>query len=92
MFGLLAGLKATSYIVLLLFLTLYLFSTIGIILFRDNDPYHFRSVEISLLNLFNVASGDSWGDAFYTNYYGCDLYDSSGLFTNDPNQDKHVSS
>ena len=90
--GLLGGLKSIFYIVILLILTLYLFAVTGIIFFRDNDPYHFRSIEISLLYLFDTTTLDSWGDTFYTSFYGCDIYDSSGIYTNYRTLDDHVRS
>ena len=66
--GLIGGLKSIVYIVILLFLVFYLYAIIGIFIFQKNDPWHFRSVEITLLNLLGVAtlcvSGDSI-DSYY---------------------------
>mmetsp|Transcript_103834 Transcript_103834/g.298919 ORF Transcript_103834/g.298919 Transcript_103834/m.298919 type:complete len:264 (+) Transcript_103834:348-1139(+) len=42
--GLIGGMKSIGYIVLLLFLVFYLFAIAGIMWFRENDPWHFRSL------------------------------------------------
>jgi voltage-gated sodium channel len=81
--GLVGGLKSIVYIVILMLLTFYLFGIAGIIFFRDNDPFHFKSVEISMLTLLRIATFDAWGDILYINYFGCDVY-SAGYYTNDP--------
>lgn len=56
MTGLIGGLKSIVYIVILLFLVFYLYAVAGIYFFRDNDPWHFRSVEISMMSLFRLAT------------------------------------
>ena len=56
--GLAAGIGSISYITLLLVLTLYLYAVAGIMLFGDNDPWHFKSVEISMLTLLRVGTLD----------------------------------
>ena len=69
--GLVGGMKSIIYIVVLLFLVFYLYAFIGIFFFRANDPWHFRSVEISLLTLLGVATLEGWVNVFYINYFGC---------------------
>ena len=54
--GLVGGMKSIVYIVILLFLVFYIYAIMGIFFFRGNDPWHFRSVEITLLNLLGVAT------------------------------------
>lgn len=54
--GLLGGLRSIFYIVVLLGLCFYLYACAGIIIFRSNDSWHFRSVEISMLTLLGVAT------------------------------------
>ena len=78
--GLVGGIGSVFYIVVLLMIMLYLFSCAGIILFRQNDSWHFHSVEIAMLNLLTVATMDSWSDQMFTNFYGCDVYSSNGLY------------
>ena len=72
--GLLNGLTSIGYISLLLALVFYLYGVLGIILFRENDPWHFSTLDIAMLSLFRCATMEDWTDVMYTNMYGCDLY------------------
>lgn len=56
--GLYGGLESIMYIFVLMFLTFYMFAIAGIIFFRQNDPWHFHSIEISMLTLLRVATLD----------------------------------
>ena len=47
-----------GYVSLLLFLLLYIYSIAGMIFFIENDFYHFRSIEISMLMLLRVLTFD----------------------------------
>jgi voltage-gated sodium channel len=85
MMGLIGGLKSIVYIVILLLITFYLFAIAGIIFFRDNDPWHFKSVEIAMLTLLRVATLDDWGNILYINYFGCEDYPAD-YYTNDPEE------
>ena len=80
--GLIGGLKSVFYILILMTLLFYTYAVAGVIFFRDNDPFHFLSVEIALLVLLQVATLDNWGDVFYINYFGCDVYPGDN-YTND---------
>jgi hypothetical protein len=44
------------------------------ILFKDNDPFHFGTIALSLLNLFRISTLDTWSDIMYINMYGCHRY------------------
>lgn len=81
--GLVGGLKSIGYILLLLFMTFYIYAIAGILIFRDINPYHFRSIEVTFLTLLSTLTFDGWGDIFYTNYYGCEPYGvpMTGLYT-----------
>lgn len=72
--GLLQGLSSIGYISLLLGLVFYLWGVLGIILFRDNDPWHFSTLDIAMLSLFRCSTLEDWTDVMYTNMYGCDHY------------------
>ena len=78
--GLIGGLKSIVYIVVLMLLVFYLYACAGIIFFKGNDPFHFKSVEVSMLTLLGVATLDGWGDILFINYFGCDVY-SGGFYT-----------
>lgn len=77
--GLMGGLKAITYIAVLMILFLYLFAVLGVYLFRDNDPFFFGSISTALLCLFHAMTLDSWGDNLRINAYGCDVYD-AGIY------------
>lgn len=81
MMGLVGGMKSIFYIVVLLFLVFYLYAIVGIFFFRMNDPWHFRSVEISLLTMLSVASFEGWANIFYINYFGCKEYPGDNYVT-----------
>lgn len=90
--GLILGLKSIFYIVIIEILICYIFAVAGILFFRNNDVYHFRSIEIAFLSLLSVLTYDNWGDILYTNYYGCDSYGVSvlGYYTNIPSEDQGI--
>jgi voltage-gated sodium channel len=56
MTGLIGGLKSIVYIVILLLLVFYLYAIAGIFFFRDNDPWHFRTIAVSLTSLFRLST------------------------------------
>ena len=43
------------------------------------DPFHFRSIPISMLSLFRASTLEDWTDIMYINIYGCNKY-SSGVY------------
>ena len=56
--GLISSLNFVSYIVLLWFMIIYIYALLGIEMFGENDPFHFRSVEIAVVTLFQVTVMD----------------------------------
>ena len=70
--GLVRGLGAVKYIILFLIITFFIFAVFGVDNFGENDPSHFGSLGIGMLSLFRIATLDSWTDAYYLNYFGCD--------------------
>ena len=54
--GLVGGLKSIAYIGILLLLVFYLFAIICIMLFRDNDPWHWHNLHTALVTLFRCAT------------------------------------
>jgi voltage-gated sodium channel len=70
--GLIKGLSAVSYIILLMLLIFYLFAVMGVSSFRENDPFHFGSLGMAMLSLFRAATLEDWGDIMFINWFGCD--------------------
>jgi len=60
--ALISGFGSMSFVTIILFMFFYLYANIGIILFRTGDPRHYGSLQIALLTLFRVATGDGWSD------------------------------
>jgi hypothetical protein len=63
-----------GYVGLLLALHFYVFGVLGVFLWRDNDPSHFRDLPASLLTLFRVITLEDWTDVMYIQMYGSDVY------------------
>jgi len=72
--GLIGGMKSIFYIVILLLLVFYIYGIVAITIFKDNDPWHYRDLQTSILTLFRAATLEDWTDLMYLNIFGCDLY------------------
>mmetsp|Transcript_20638 Transcript_20638/g.29626 ORF Transcript_20638/g.29626 Transcript_20638/m.29626 type:complete len:1040 (+) Transcript_20638:217-3336(+) len=72
--ALLMGMNSIGYIGLILFLCFYIFAILGMMLFRNNDPFHFGNLHISMFTLFRCSTLDDWTEIMYVNLYGCDRY------------------
>jgi voltage-gated sodium channel len=50
-------------------------------LFRENDPWHWRNLHHTMFTLFRCATLEDWTDAMLINMYGCDKYgcDADGM-------------
>jgi len=62
------------YIVILLLLLFYMYAVVGVFIFGHNDPYHFGTLENSMLSLFRMVTLEDWTDIMYMNMYGTDIY------------------
>ncbi|MFL2939106.1 MAG: ion transporter [Opitutales bacterium] len=71
---LLRSLPSMFYVGILLSLIFYIYGTMGVFIFADNDPIHFRNLQTSLLTLFSINTLEGWADIFYINYYGSDKF------------------
>lgn len=72
--GLMKSFGSIGYIALLLFLVFYVFAIVGIVMFRENDPWHFPNLGIAIITLFRCATLEDWTDVMYINIYGCGNY------------------
>lgn len=70
--ALLKSLPGMAYIGLLLSLLFYVYAVVGVFLWRDNDPAHFRDLPTALLTLFSVVTLEGWTEIMYTQMYGSD--------------------
>jgi voltage-gated sodium channel len=62
------------YVSLLLGLLFYVYAVAAVFLFGENDPVHFRDLQIAMLSLFRVVTLEDWTDVMYINMFGCENY------------------
>jgi hypothetical protein len=72
--GLLQGLKSVGFLLLLLILIFYLYAIIGIVMFAETDPFHFRGLGYAFLTLFQLTLLSGWNDIFMISFDGCEVY------------------
>ena len=58
--AILESIRRVFFVSLLLFIILYIYATMGSILFADNDPSRWGDLGISLITLFQVLTLSSW--------------------------------
>tara|TARA_B100000945_G_scaffold295858_1_gene273701 strand:- start:3481 stop:4248 length:768 start_codon:yes stop_codon:yes gene_type:complete len=58
----LKAIPQVSYVSLFMFIEMYMFAAIGSILFAEVDPIHWENIGLSMLTLFQVATGEAWPD------------------------------
>ena len=71
---LLKSLPSMFYVSILLFLLFYVYGTLAVFFYGENDPIHFRNLQSSILTLFRVVTLEDWTDVMYINMYGSDNY------------------
>lgn len=69
---LLKSIPSIGYVGILLSVIFYIYGTMGVFLFKENDPVHFENLQLSLLSLFRIVTLEDWTDIMYINMYGCD--------------------
>lgn len=69
--ALLKSIPSIGYVGVLLTVIFYIYATMGVFLFQENDPVHFGDLGLSLLSLFRVVTLEDWTDIMYINMYGC---------------------
>ena len=72
--ALIMGLSSIGFIGVILLLVFYLFAILGMILFKENDPWHFGTLHDSILTLFRASTLEDWTDIMYINVYGCEYF------------------
>lgn len=72
--SLIRSLPSMLYVSILLGLMFYVYAVMGVFLWRDNDPVHFRDLPTSMLSLFRVVTLEDWTDVMYIQMWGSDQY------------------
>lgn len=76
---LLRSLPSMFYVSILLFILFYIYGTMAVFLYAENDPIHFRNLQTSILSLFRVVTLEDWTDVMYINMYGSENYGYSSM-------------
>ena len=61
-------------------LTFYLYAILGVEVFRENDPWHFRDFFFAMATPFRMATLEDWTNVLYVNFYGCGTFTDTGLY------------
>ena len=72
--SLVKSLPSMVYVGILLALMFYIYAVMGVFLWRDNDPVHFRDLQTSMLSLFRVVTLEDWTDVMYIQMWGSERY------------------
>ena len=72
--ALIKSIPSMVYVGILLALNFYVYAVMGVFLFRENDPIHFRDLPTAMLSLFRVVTLEDWTDVMYIQMYGSNVY------------------
>ena len=70
----LKSIPSIGYVALLSMLLFYIYGCMGTFIFSENDPFHFRNLQISMLSLFQALTLEGWTELMYINMYGSANY------------------
>lgn len=65
------SLSSIVYIGILLATLFYFYGVVGVSLFAQNDPWHFGTLHVAFLTLFQCVTLDNWLVIMNINLYGC---------------------
>ncbi len=77
--ALLHAIPSIIYVTLLLILLFYVYAVMGTVLFRQNDPVHFGSLQDSMFSLLRTVTLEDWTDIYYTQSLGSEKYPPKGI-------------
>jgi voltage-gated sodium channel len=69
--AILSSISSIFYIGIIIVIFFYFYAIVGMILFADNDPWHFSTLHRAMLTLFQGVTFDNWTPVLLTNAYGC---------------------
>ncbi|MEM6821906.1 MAG: ion transporter [Verrucomicrobiota bacterium] len=76
--ALIRSIPSMGYVSLLLGLLFYVYGVTGTILFGQNDPIHFGSLQTSMLTLFQLVTLEGWVEIMNTQTLGADKFGYEG--------------
>lgn len=77
-------LNPMKYIFVLVIVFSYLTAIAGVLLFRDNDPFHFGYLNRASLSIYRIETLTGWEKVMYVNAFGCTKYPSQDRIDNEP--------
>ncbi len=80
--ALIRSIPSMGYVGVLLALNFYVYAVMGVFLFSENDPVHFKDLPTAMLSLFRVVTLEDWTDVMYINMYGVDSYPGLANYVN----------
>ena len=69
--ALLKGMSSIFFIGVILLIWIYFYAILGNIFFKENDDWHFGTLHMAMLTLFQVVTLDNWSTVMNINLYGC---------------------
>ena len=72
--ALISGFGAVGWIVVLMVVFNYIVACMCMLLFRDNDPFHYGSVGRAMFTVLRIETLDTWDQILYIAMFGCDKY------------------
>lgn len=69
-----SSIKCMVHVIMITFVFFYHFGIAGVLLFAENDPYHFQDLVKALLTLFQISTMDDWIIMARINMMGCDSF------------------
>ncbi len=72
--ALIKSIPSLGFVGILLLLNFYVYAVMGVFLFRENDPIHFKDLPTAMLSLFRIATLEDWTDVMYINMFGSANY------------------
>jgi Ion transport protein len=69
--ALMKGVTSIFYIGVILFIWVYFYAILGMIFFSAIDPWHFGTLHMAMMSLFQMVTLDGWTTVMQINMYGC---------------------
>jgi voltage-gated sodium channel len=66
------GMSSIGFVGLILCIFFYFSGILAMLLFKDNDPWHFGTLHMTVVSLFQCATLDDWTPILYINMFGCE--------------------
>ena len=83
--ALISGFAAVGWICVLIIAFNYILACAGILIFRDNDPFHFGSLGRAMFTMLRLETLDTWDQILYLAMFGCDKFPSYDFTNKNPN-------